>query len=606
MAIMHKMRENTHIILIFLLVMFVASMTIGGLVGGANIMDLLSGKKADTILTVNGEEIPYEQFSRAYQAEIDAYRQKNDKEPEGYQLQRIEDQVWDSFVRDILKRQLIEKLNIGVTREEVSYFIFNNPHPIFQMDQNFWNEKNEFDPEKFKAALSSPGNDRFWQYKEEYLKMILPFEKLDEEIIATVRVTDNELKVEFRKTNEKVKASYIFFNSSNYQIADEQITDDQIKKYYEEHGDEFKEEEKRKISYVLFDILPSEQDSAETRLFATTLMDSARNGTDFAELAEIYSDDPGSAAKGGDLGYFGRGAMVKPFEEAAFSAAVGDVVGPVLSNFGLHVIKVEDKKIEDGKEEVKARHILLKFKASRQTQETARDNGNYFVEIAQEDGFEQAVLTEKIKADTADYFAKSGFIPKLGMQKRIALSVFNKKIGEVSKVYFIENKGYLVYEVIGIKEEGTLPLSEVKTRVMNSIRQEKQMELAGNAAREFREKILAPEDMERIAQQDSLEVNQADQLTMDGSVRGIGRDPNFNGTAFALDEHEVSAPVKGARGYYVIRTDEKLPFDENAFKAQKNDLKNKLLDEKRRAVYTSWISNLKDQAEIEDFRYMFF
>ena len=69
MAIMHKMRENTHIILIFLLVMFVASMTIGGLVGGANILDFLSGKKADTILSINGEEIPSEQYSRVYESE---------------------------------------------------------------------------------------------------------------------------------------------------------------------------------------------------------------------------------------------------------------------------------------------------------------------------------------------------------------------------------------------------------------------------------------------------------------------------------------------------------------------------------------------------------
>ena len=136
------------------------------------------------------------------------------------------------------------------------------------------------------------------------------------------------------------------------------------------------------------------------------MLDCSKKGADFAELAEIYSDDPGSAAKGGDLGFFSRGSMVKPFEEAAFSAKIGDIVGPVQTNFGLHIIKIEDKKIEDGNEQVKARHILLKFNASRETQETARDNANYFAEVAPEDGFNQTVLSEKIKVDTTDFFTK--------------------------------------------------------------------------------------------------------------------------------------------------------------------------------------------------------
>ena len=608
MAIMYKLRENMAGILIFLLVMFVASMTVGGLVGGANIMDFITGeKKADTILIVNDEEIPYKQFSRALEAELESFKQKNDKEPQGYQRQQIEDRVWNSFIEDILKRQQIEKLEINVTNDEISYFIFTNPHPIFRMDQNFWDDNNEFDAAKFHAALNSPGNDQFWEYKEQYLRLyVLPYEKLNYEIMSTVRVTNEELSEEYERKNRKVKISYVLFEPDKYDVPDDQISDEEIKAYYEEHLDDFNEEEKRKICFILFSTSPSAKDSLNNRALAQSLLDSAKSKADFAELAEIYSDDLGSAAKGGNLGFFGKGAMVKPFEEAAFLANVGDVVGPVKSNFGLHIIKIEDKKIENGEEQVKASHILLKFKASRETQETARDNADYFLELAKNEGFAQAADAEKLEVDTTDFFTNSGFIPKLGMQKRIALSAFEQEAGKISRVYFIENKGYVICQIVQIKKEGTKPLDEVRSVILNKVRREKQMKMAGETTRTFREKINLPEDLERVASEDSIEIKETDFFALEENIRGIGRDAKFNGTAFALDEKEISGPIEGSRGYYVIRVEEKQPFDKKAYEAQKSSLKNQLLENERRSMYTEWLSSLKEQADIKDYRYMFF
>ncbi|MCI0496282.1 peptidylprolyl isomerase, partial [candidate division KSB1 bacterium] len=466
MAVMNKMRENMSVILFFLLIMFLASMTIGGLVGGADILDIISGRKADTIMVVNGDDVSYEQFTRAYNAELEEFRTKNsDKEPQSYQIQQIENQVWDSFIRDILKRQEIERLGLRVSDEEIKYFIFTNPHPLFRMDQNFWNDKNEFDLEKFQSALNSPGNEQFWRYKEEYLRMYLPYEKLDDEIIATVRITDEEVREDFARKNQKVKVSYMFFDPNKYPIRDDEISEKEIKDYYQAHVDEFKQEEMRRINYVLFDTNPSAADTAEIYSLAEALIDSVKKGIDFATLAETYSDDPGSAANGGDLGFFGRNAMVKPFEEAAFGANVGDILGPIKSNFGFHIIKVEAKKLENKEEQVQARHILLKVKASRATQEAARDNANYFVENAKDNGFAQTATVEKVKVDTTGYFKNTGFIPKLGLQKRIATAAFFQKMEDASKLYYIEDKGYIVFQVSGIKKAGTQALTEVKENI---------------------------------------------------------------------------------------------------------------------------------------------
>ena len=143
------------------------------------------------------------------------------------------------------------------------------------------------------------------------------------------------------------------------------------------------------------------------------LADLKRPEGDFAKLAQENSEDKGSAAKGGDVGFFGRGMMVKPFEDAAFAAQPGEIVGPVQSPFGLHIIKVEAKKTENNAEQVQARHILLKFNASEETMRLAAQNARFFSEAAQEKPFDEVVKLENLKVDTTNFFPAGGFIPGL-------------------------------------------------------------------------------------------------------------------------------------------------------------------------------------------------
>ncbi len=606
MAIMNKMRENTHVILFILLVLFVLSMTIGGLVGGADITSIISGHRPDTVVSINGENIPYEQYNNIRQQQFEAYREKNGKEPTGFELQQLEDQIFESVVRDVLVKQLIEKLDIQTTKKEIAFHIFENPPQFLRSNPTFADSNGNFDMAKYKAALADERNLQYWSVVQNYLAGTLPFEKVQQEVIATEFVTDDEVKEDFIKRNQKVKVKYIFFNPNLQPVKEEDISKSEIEKYYKEHKEDFTDEEQRRIRYVLFELKPTAEDTADIRNFALSLLDSLKAGSDFAELAKNYSDDPGSAANGGDLGYFGRGMMVKPFEEAAFSAKKGEIVGPILTQHGFHIIKVEDKKVENGKEQVKARHILLRITTSRRTSEMVKDDANYFAELAAEEGFDKAIESENIKPDTSDYFNESGFIPGLGVHKRMVQTIFDSKIGKPSPLRYLEDKGYIVYELIDIKKERLQPLEEVEDLIRNTLRREKQMELAGKECRKFREKIKSPEDFEKLADQDSLAVKETEFFSMSGFVRGIGKDPYFIGTAFGLDKDEVSGPVKGLRGYYLIKLVEKQDFNESLFSLQKSNLKYDLMQTEQRAIYNEWYKQLKAKAKIEDYRYKFY
>jgi len=605
MAVMRRMRENTHIILFFLLVMFLLSMTIGGLVGGADITHLF-GRRPDTILSVNGENISYERYSDYRQQQLEAYRQQNKKEPEGYELQRFEDEIWQSLIREILLKQFAEKNNIGVTKKEIAFHIFENPPDFLKTNPNFLDDKGNFDIKKYQAALKDERNAAFWTNIQNYLQGSIPFNKIYQELMTSVFVTDDEVRQEFIKRNQKVKVKYVAFNAADYKIEDSEISRQELKSYYDEHQEKYKEPEMRKIQYVLFEVVPSASDTGDVEFLAESLLDSIKQGIDFAYLAENYSDDAGSAQRGGDLNYFERGVMVKPFEEAAFGAKVGEVVGPILSQHGFHIIKVEDKKTENGKEKVRARHILLRIKPSQSTYEVVRDNANYFAEQAKGEGFNEVVTVEKMKVDTTDFFTQSGFIPGLGVQKLMVQSIFHSKVGKVSRVHYIEGRGYVVYQLIAIQKERIKPLEEVEQIVKNQVRREKQKARAVSAAQQFREKIEAPEDFETQAAQDSLEIVETEFFAMNESVRNVGRDPNFIGTAFGLEVDEVSSAVSGLRGAYVIKMVEKQEIDETAFNAQKDNIRAELFQRKQRTVYNNWFTNLKEKSKIKDYRYIFF
>ncbi|RMF99853.1 MAG: hypothetical protein D6726_12300 [Nitrospirae bacterium] len=127
---------------------------------------------------------------------------------------------------------------------------------------------------------------------------------------------------------------------------DVNITNEDIELYYKSKSEQFKVPSMVRARHILIKVKSdaSEDEKKAARKKAEEILSKIKNGEDFASLAEEYSDDPGSAKKGGDLGYFPRGRMVKPFEDAAFSLKPGEVSDIVETAFGYHIIKVDDKK----------------------------------------------------------------------------------------------------------------------------------------------------------------------------------------------------------------------------------------------------------------------
>lgn len=355
-----------------------------------------------------------------------------------------------------------------------------------------------------------------------------------------------------------------------------------------------------RASHILFQLTGPDSNSAKAT--ARQVAGEARSGADFARLAAQHSKDPSNAQKGGDLGWFAKGRMVKEFEEACFRARVGEIVGPVRTPFGLHIIKVTGRDAR----ELKLARIVSKLVASSQTKNDIADRARDFADIARESDFTQEAKSLGLEPREAEVQERGGVISGLGVNESATRWAFKNKAGAVSDPYFIANS-WAVFSVAEAKDAGTKPFDEVKEslrpQVLRKLKLEKVKELAAAA----RAKLSPTDSLTKLRDIDPrIQIQHTAPFLPIAGAPGVGRDFVFIGTVEGLEVGKISQPVIGARGVYIVQLASKTPFDTTAFQAQRSTIQNQLLQDKRNRFVAEWLAKLKETATIEDNRDVFY
>ncbi len=557
---------------------------------------------------INGQKIMYRNFARALEMEYDNYRETNNvEEINEYQREQLRNKVWYDIVQELLFAEEIEKKGIVATPDEVVFQLRYNPPEFLRTNEQFMTE-GKFDIQKYHQALNNPQNYQSWIPVENYLSQMIPRQKLGQYILSTVRISPSEIQYNYKIKNTSMNARFIHFDPKNLTDAETVVTETEIKSYYKEHEDEFQVPEQRKLSYVVFDLVPSYQDSMQTRQEALDIIKQLKNGADFEEMASLYSEDEGSTANGGDLGFFGKGQMVKPFEEAAFNADEGDIVGPVNSQFGAHIIQVLDKKTKNGEPQVRARHILLKYTRSHETFDRISETAKDFSESAQGmtvKEFKEFALSLNYQVETSPFFKEGTVIPGIGFNNRFIKLVFNNKLKWVSQPLHNEEK-YFILQVADIQEAHTDSLHNVEEEIRKNLIREKRMAVVAGKCQNAYQLIENGETFEAVAQKYNLEIFETGKFTIDRYVQRVGRDFAFTGAAYQLAINDISQPVKGKNGYYLIKLIDKSEFSDEELAALALEDKTQKLQEKQQTAYMKWYKILEEKHEIKDYRYLYF
>ena len=607
MAMMTSIRNRSHVFLWALLFLFLLSMSVGGLVGGANIIDQLLGRvnPAEAIGSVNGDKITPDQFNQAVTARLRAIQDSGTEISDQY-LETIRQQVWNAFIEERLTKQAIEDLDIKVSDDEILYHLRNNPP--FDIQQIFF-RNNVFDKDYYMQALNTPGMID-WAPIEAWMRdFYLPRYKLQQIIKMSAVVNDVEVKEEYIRRNIDYTISALHVPKNSIQDRVIKPGEKELKNEYKNRIDEFEELEKRHISFVSWPKTASLEDTNRTKQEAFEIIENYKNGTDFSVLANIHTQDPGNqiapdSGRGGDLGWFEKGQMVKSFEDAAFKGRRGSVVGPVLSQFGYHIIKIDSiKNRGKNNHQVKARHILLKVELGQKTRSELRRKATLFSYDAQDYGLPSAIDTHSVNIQQAENLKENDFfISQVGPFRSAVRWVFNSKINDISDPLETESY-YAVFKLDSITPAGVEDFDNVKDKIYRDLISENEFDATNLYAEEIKTEILNGSSFKSIKEDNNrLELVPSDKKSLNSSFISLGRSEQLVGALINSKKGDIVGPIKTARGHGIVKVIEIEKFDSTNWVSTKTNIRTDLANKKEREVYSDWMQSLKDEAEIIDNR----
>ncbi|HMA65229.1 MAG: SurA N-terminal domain-containing protein, partial [Fibrobacterota bacterium] len=416
----NKMREMAPTIMIIILVTFVIGTIFfnwGMNAGGPK-------NKFSSAGTINGKEIPLNRFDQAVNVERQRLQeQRGGADVPQAQYQMVPRQVWEQQVQSVLTQDILQKMKISATTDEVFEYIKRNPIPGVDTASIF-QTNGVFDTSKYVKFLNDPANyDQYpWLTNvESYAREnVVPAQKLEKILNAGAIPSKAEIAYEATMANSKVQYEYARVNLYAIDVDSNKSSDAEALKYYKANPDSFKTEGQANLYFAKFPKVATPEDERELLnqlLEIKTRIAQASNTSEaFANEAKLESDDEGSAQNGGDLGFFGRGQMVPPFEIAAFGTDSGKMSNPIKTQYGYHVLYVEGKTGKDSTAKVRARHILKKLTPSAETFEILSNRADSLVALVDEKNKLPLAIKNfpGVEFDSTGFYTKGELIPKIG------------------------------------------------------------------------------------------------------------------------------------------------------------------------------------------------
>ncbi len=621
MGIITNMRSQMQVVMWAILVLFVISMAIGGLVGGVSIGDIFGQQNGNHIGSLNGKPILYEDYNRLVNAEIARLQSQSTQDISDEDREYIKAVVWERIIQDLLIQEQIEENNIIVSDEEVIYHLRNNPPPFLQASAAFQTD-GRFDLEKYTDATMINPEQLNWSPIEEFMRDVyLPEYKLQQLVINSASTSEQDIIDSYRKrfVNYKIEILHItdkvldgtskdFFDS----IISGRPTDQELTELYKENIEDYKQSEMRYMKYVKWPIVSSYKDSLRIKLEAENLIYRIEQGENFADIANSYTEDPSNnivgsdAPKGGMLGWFQKGQMVSEFDKAAFDNNIGDLVGPVLTDFGYHIIKVNDKKtLDDGTEQVNASHILLSISPGKDTESDLRDMASIFSLDAEDSGFaELADSLGMVVGDASGVQKESIFIQDIGVARDAVRFAFNSNPGDISDV--VSNDNYvLIFYLDSISEEETMSFDsvkeELKVEYLAAAKKENIKNIAQEIAKEFNNNTISLSDISK--NNPDFEYVSEDSGNLVGSFESIGKSNYLVGALLNANINDIFGPLPTIRGQAFIKVLEIDEVNESDFEEKKDSLKFSLIIQRQNSIWGHWFQALRDESHIEDYRF---
>ena len=609
------------VIAVFVLFVFV---DFGGVAGG------LRGGAGAAAATVGGESVSYDDIRREYRNLENFYRQSFGEAftPEVAEQFGLGRQALERAVEQVVMRGEARRLGLAVGDEEVRARVLE----LFRDEQDRFIGSEEY-RRRLQGARYTP------EGFESALREDLLLEKLNRILAETVYVTDAEVEQAYRAEIERAAIRYLQQPAAglgagwepgreelaahleshreefrlpeqrrvSYLLVDTarlreqvEVGDDEVRAYYDGHADEFTQEEQVEARHILLRV-GEDRTPEQARQELAAVRTRIEGGESFAQVATERSEDPGSAARGGGLGYFGRGRMTPEFEQAAFAAPIGELVGPIETPFGVHLLEVTGRRqaglqpLEEVAPRIRARML------GERVLETAEQKAQELSRTLRAEGDQVAATTLRSTADADDAllfqqvapFGREDLIPGIGRSAEFVGAVFGLAPGKLSEPVRVP-RGFALAVVEEVLEPRDPALEEVEVAVRQAVerehRQQLAMELLGNGAADVAEGRAT---FDQVAERLGLQIQDSGEFGRGAAIPGLGQQPAIADAAMALAEGEVGGPYGTAQGAVLFEVTARTAWDPEEFAAARAATRERLEEERLGRLLNALIEQRK-------------
>jgi peptidyl-prolyl cis-trans isomerase D len=593
----------------------------------------MRSRKATQVAEINGEVITLEVYRQAYYTLLENYRRIYGDRLNDTMLKtlRLNEMALDQLIQRALMLQEADRLNIDVSEQELA----SSVRQITAFQNN-----GTFDYQLYRRLLSM-NNTTVEQFEADRLST-MRLEKLSTTILTGVVVSDDEVRQLYNYNKATVDLDFVLFSPSRY--SDIALDEAEIKAYFEANQKNYLTEPKIKVRYIKFDpadyppknVIPDERITdyynsnpeefkvkkrvkashilvkvdakADAETVAAKKQEALKiaalakaPGANFSELAKEYSQGP-SKDQGGQLGWFSKGRMVKPFEDQAFAMSAGQISEPVKTQFGWHIIKVEKIQEATTKSLELAKETIRKKLNDETSRSMAMEKAEaVYNSVFDGDNLADAAAAHELSAETTDFFGnKNPGLKDIDQPKKFSQAAFGLDPMAISEIKDFNNRFYIL-QVIDREEAAVPEFEQVAQKVKADLLKEKQDAQARKDADAFLAAVKNGVGFEAVGAQYKVTPTSTGPFSRQGSIPQIGFEQQINQTAFELSKENPlpESALKGRQGWYVIQFKKRELPGQEGFDKDKDAMAKRLEDQKKQAVLQSWLADLRTKSEVK-------
>ncbi len=427
-----------------------------------------------------------------------------------------------------------------------------------------------------------------------------------DDVRKSINPTDAQLQ-EFFKQNatkyatavpETRKIEYVAFDPSNLPGGKPQVSDADVQAYYNAHQEQYQVKEQVKVRHILIAV-PAGADAktdAAAKTKAEDLLKQIKNGGNFADLASKNSDDPGSKTQGGELGWMDRGKTVPEFDKAAFTLAPGQTSDLIKTQFGYHILQVEDKKTAHLRPLAEVKGEIVPVLEQQKSGAALQTFASQIAADAKSNGIEKAAAAKGLHAVTTDYLAKDGVVAALADGAPLLTQAF-AVTKDATPAAVSTGDGFAVFQVKDIKAAHAPDFAEYKQHIQDDYREQQVPQLLNSQLNKLHDRASVLNDLKKAAAEMNIPVKTSDLVGKDGQVPDLGAMSGPGAAAFSLAKGAISGPINAGRvGVVLSVVDKQEPTAEDLAK-NFNQTREQLLGEQHEEVFRVYLGNVTEKYE---------